>query len=117
MRVFIISLFMIVFCFSSCGKKSEESCATCICGSENHPAWLKDEIVRIESKSKSHRPITIKKCSAFGDDIVLVMDEVNSCLVDAFMFFDCRGNRYDPTSDDYKLLMDNYDKFVLIWRN
>ena len=117
MRVFIISLFLIVFCFSSCGKKSEESCATCICGSENHPAWLKDEIVRIESKSKSHRAIRIKKCTAWGNEIVLVIDEFNSNYVEGHRLFDCSGNCYDSNSDVYKYYLDNYDKFVSIWTN
>ncbi|MBQ9469628.1 MAG: hypothetical protein IJU72_01600 [Bacteroidales bacterium] len=117
MRVFIISLFWVIFCFSSCGKKSEEICATCVCGMENHPKWLKDEITRIEGLSKNHRPIMIKKCSAFGDDIVLVIDEVNSCWNDAFMFFDCRGKRYEFGTEDYQKFMDNIDKFIFVWGN
>lgn len=117
MRVFIISLFLIVFCFSSCGKKSEESCATCICGSENHPAWLKDEIVRIESRSKSYRPIMIKKCSLFGDDILLVIDVVNSNMDEGTMFFDCGGNRFEFGTEEYQKFMDNINKFIFVWSN
>ena len=87
-----------------------------MCG-EFSPKWLLDEIDRVEQKSVPFRYVEVKKSVFNGTDIVMVYDPLNSSLVDGTRFFDCSGNCYDSTCDEYNYFWDNKDKFVLIWRN
>lgn len=114
-RIANLLFVFVAFCLSSCEKTTEKE-AIFVCG-EFSPKWLLDEIDRVEQKSVLFRYVEVKKSVFNGTDIVMVHDPLNSSLVDGTRFFDCSGNCYDSTSDEYNYFWDNKDKFVLIWRN